>query len=267
MPDMIWDKEPPAITVRDWRLQAITWTTEPKVMPSGTFYPAGSVVESVGFLRYAGRTWDLALPSPIAMYMCLATQAELDARAALARALKGLKGRAAGTSNPLRKREVVLFDGIQARAGAVVFSYMAIEAFANDAIPSPYVYTRTNRKTGAAESLTREQIERQVSLEEKLDAILPSVCRVASPRGTGLWQGLRWLTMLRDHLVHLKRSQWRGKHPHQSPSWIWSRLLKERAELSPWHARNLIWHYLANDIPRWLWRYSKQHKRHFEGAV
>lgn len=253
-----WDSEPPQIRARDWRLQAITTLSAPYSSPTGITHAAGTQVQAVGFLQVGGQTLDIALPSPIALYMGMATDAELIARKHLRQAIpRGLRD-PRGTQPNMTKRESPLFDGIQHRAAAIIFSHTALEAFANESLPIPFTYRRNHPRTREPQVLDRAGVERFVQLGEKLDSILPEIYRVPSPRGTRLWQAFRWIAGMRDRLVHLKEDDWRRLGPDEARRFVWNHLIRKPAHLAPWHVRNLLAHYYANGEPRWLRKYTQR---------
>ena len=50
-----------------------------------------------------------------------------------------------------------------------------------------------------------EQIERYVSLDEKLNTVLPQIIGVSSPKGKAEWANYRRLKKIRDRIIHNKR--------------------------------------------------------------
>ncbi len=257
-------EEPPNIRDRDWRIQAITTLAKPYVTPAGITYPEGTAIETLAFLKLAKRTHNMGLPSPVALYLSAATDAELQGRKRLRRALRGIEDSRDETSGRLRRRESILFDGLQNRAAATVFAYSAIEAFANDSIPPDFAIERLDERTGANESWAVERIERRMSLAEKLDSVLPKANGLPSPKPTRAWAGFKWLQGMRDRLIHLKSKDWRGVGPDDASKWIWGHLLKEQSRFAPWYARNIIFHFVQSDPPRWLSRYSRDFRKEFE---
>jgi hypothetical protein len=248
--------EPVAVRHRDWRLQALTTLTQPATLPSGITHPAGTVVESVGFLKHASRVHDLGLPSPLALYLGAAADAERRARRHLGRALRGLADHRTPFAGQLRRREQHLFDGLQERAVAIVFSLTALEAFANDAIPPDFLLQRANPKTGQPESLDAQTIGRFVSLDDKLTSVVSVVAGKHGLDTTSHWQHYRWLSALRDRLIHLKPRDWRGLAPEDSGRWIWTHVAASRTALAPWHVRNILLYFVEPAVPRWLQHFA-----------
>ena len=104
-----------------------------------------------------------------------------------------------------------LFDFYGQFAAHVVFAYTALEAWANETIPDSFVYAKTKPKTRPQETLTGSEIERHVSLREKLSDVFPLVLEVESPKGLAIWSHFRKLENTRDRIIHLKAAD-RGLH-------------------------------------------------------
>ena len=81
-----------------------------------------------------------------------------------------------------------LFDYMGLAFSEVLFSYSAIEAFANEVIPTGFEYLYKSSKREQPQTLAKLEIERIVSLDEKLKKVLPSACGVNSPAGSKAWK-------------------------------------------------------------------------------
>jgi hypothetical protein len=142
-----------------------------------------------------------------------------------------------------------LFDFFELFIAEVIFSFTAIEAFANESIPANFSYSWKNAKE--VKQLTRADIERSVQLDEKLKRVLPEAHNVKSPAGTKVWQGFKELKAVRDRLVHMKSIDRRASGPeHQT---IWGLLLEKRQQDFPEIAYRLIGSYESLvDSRRWF---------------
>lgn len=65
-----------------------------------------------------------------------------------------------------------LFDYFELFASHVVFSFTALEAFANEAIPKEFEY-KAEKKNGQISVLKKSDMERVLNLDEKLHSVLP----------------------------------------------------------------------------------------------
>lgn len=118
-----------------------------------------------------------------------------------------------------------LFDWLQLGAAEIIFSFTALEAFANESIPASFEYTWTTSKK-QIKILKGSEIERSVQLDEKLKHVLPKAHNIKSPSGTTAWQQFKELKHVRDRLVHLKTIDRKASGPeHQT---IWGLMIAEQ---------------------------------------
>jgi hypothetical protein len=89
-----------------------------------------------------------------------------------------------------------LFDLFEDRLENIVFSFTAIEMFANLVLPEEYVFRATHDDRRCTEEYSREQVERSLSIEKKLDSVLPDLRGVSSPKGTSVWD--RFVKLSKD---------------------------------------------------------------------
>ena len=132
-----------------------------------------------------------------------------------------------------------LFDFFELFIAEVIFSFTAIEAFANESVPANFSYSWKNAKE--VKQLARADIERFVQLDEKLKRVLPEAHSITSPAGTKVWQGFKELKAIRDRVVHMKSIDRRASGPeHQT---IWGLMLEKREQDFPEIAYRLIGSY------------------------
>jgi len=96
-------------------------------------------------------------------------------------------------------------------------SFMALEAWCNQAIPEDYLFSRYRpqkifRFLRKEEKLNKEKIERWVSLDEKLTTILPVIFSKPHFKGDFLWQRYKSAKEARDEFIHLKSPTKTGKY-------------------------------------------------------
>lgn len=96
-----------------------------------------------------------------------------------------------------------LFDFFEDFISHSVYSFTAIEAFANESIPENFQYVSVNR-AGEEQIYEKDEIERKVNLDEKLDKILPTIYSVPSPKGKKVWEHYKEMKKVRDRIIHLK---------------------------------------------------------------
>ena len=145
-----------------------------------------------------------------------------------------------------------LFDYLENCIAHVVFSFTAIEAFANEVIPESFTYT--TQHNGATEVLAKPDIERRIGLDEKLHAILPNVFSMPSPKGRKTWEKYRALKRLRDRLVHLKAVDRQPSGPENET--VWGTLLKTHGRAWCDDAHSVIGYFRPGvENRRWYRRY------------
>jgi hypothetical protein len=118
----------------------------------------------------------------------------------------------------------LLFDFFELFIAEIIFSFTAIEAFANESIPTTFSYSWKNARE--TKLITRAEIERFVQLDEKLKRVLPQAHNIKSPSGTKAWQGFKELKIVRDRVIHMKSIDRRASGPeHQT---IWGLMLEKK---------------------------------------
>ena len=139
------------------------------------------------------------------------------------------------------------FDYVERVMESVVMAFTALEAFVNEIIPDEY---ETHRKSEVIlEVMNKNQIERWLSLDEKLSSILPDVLDTKTPKGSRCWQGYRKLKTIRDRIIHMKKEDRRSSGP-DIPT-LWHELFK----VAPPHvqAKDIIDYFVKSmdGCPRW----------------
>lgn len=120
----------------------------------------------------------------------------------------------------------VLFDFFELFIAEVIFSFTAIEAFANESIPANFIYSWKNAKE--VKQLSRADVERSVQLDEKLKRVLPMAHNIKSPAGTRAWQGFKELKTIRDRVIHMKSVDRRASGPEQQT--LWGLMLEQKQQ-------------------------------------
>jgi len=79
-----------------------------------------------------------------------------------------------------------LFNYFELIQESIIAIYTAIEVFANLALPKDYKMSKKNNK-GIEEIWNKDNIERHISLSEKVGTILPEALHVPSPKNPHIW--------------------------------------------------------------------------------
>lgn len=78
------------------------------------------------------------------------------------------------------------FDYIEKMIEAVIFALMTLEAFANETIPDDFKCEIARRSKATVELMHKADIEKYVTLDEKLFTMLPRVLSCATPKGRAI---------------------------------------------------------------------------------
>jgi hypothetical protein len=249
----------PNIANRDWRLRAITTLAQEFRSPTGKVHPVGTPIEWVGFMLLSGGGGlNIPVPDPAAIYLSLAEmelQKAIEYQKNILPSVIQFEPYGEHKLNP--GAEAAFFDCLQSLIAAVVFSYTSIEVFANSMIPDEYSFSAERNDKRCVESYSKEQIERHISLDTKLDKVLPQVCSVGSPKGTRLWSQYMKIKELRDRLIHLKSTDWQPSTPEKAKDFVWTWLFSAETKRVSAFAFDIIWHYLPAEKPRWALRFQQ----------
>ncbi|KJD38039.1 hypothetical protein QD46_21975 [Paenibacillus polymyxa] len=98
---------------------------------------------------------------------------------------------------------VSLFDYFEHLEVGIIFSYTAVEAFANVAIPEEFGYEIKNNK-GIKEIWDKAAIERWMKTTDKLRYILPNILQCSDPCNNKFWSDFKKLEDIRNKLIHQK---------------------------------------------------------------
>jgi len=148
-----------------------------------------------------------------------------------------------------------LISLLQRRLGAVVFAYTAIEAFCNEVIgeaysKKAYVYEQPSPKHNGPYTL--EEIERYLSLSDKLNGVLPEVCGVKALRKSKHWASFRQLQTIRHFIIHPKLAERIQASPRERA--LWKMLSDASFHDYARDAKAIMMHYASNGShpARWL---------------
>lgn len=135
----------------------------------------------------------------------------------------------------------LLFDYFEALSVEIIFSHTAIESFANEVIPQDIQYEFKPGNKQDAVVLGKEEVERRVSLDEKLRRVIPRALKVATPAGKKVWEDYKKLKLVRDRLIHLKSLDRKSSgSDHQT---IWGLMINATSSVYPDIALALIGHF------------------------
>lgn len=240
----------------DWRLQAVTDVVA--VGESSARFPKGSkaTIVSVNRLQMPdGRTLVFPIPNATALLLNSSQRAYKSAQNLLAKAQQ----RPPGHALFLDYTEAI--DVIEHLSLAVFSSYTSVECFANEWISEWLNYQKSSR-SGALKTINSEDMERHLSLREKLDQVLPPVFDVKSPKGRQVWEEFSKLEEARNRVVHMKRAD--RESAEGNADTVWQKLIALPAphltakKIVDWYMSNrsqvagLIYDQYKPVMPRWF---------------
>ena len=182
----------------DWRYRVATTLEEDWVSPyTNTLYKKGTPVIKPAFVEHGERRIRIGFPSAPALFLSQSHKAHEQALR-----IHPFLGK--WPPVPGKDPSVTAYDYLELIMASVIFSYTALEAFANEEIPDDFTY-EMKRTSGVLVPRDKEWVERNLSLDEKLATVLPQVTGKPTPKGSKVWQGYVGLRKLRHRIVHLKR--------------------------------------------------------------
>jgi len=134
-------------------------------------------------------------------------------------------------------------------------AFTALEVFVNESIPEDYEYHTHKKSKTKLETMNKKDIERRLSLDEKLSNVLPGVKDIETPKGKKCWQGYVELKRIRDRIIHMKKEDIRSSGP-DIPT-LWHHLFKVKAPYI--EAKEIIDFFVkkTGEQPRWHIEYKK----------
>jgi hypothetical protein len=104
----------------------------------------------------------------------------------------------------IAQKSIMLYDYIEAIQTCLVFSYTALEAFANLSIPSDYEYEQQVEKKGIIEVYDKLAIEKWISLKIKISKVLADIYEADDISKKPLWSHFVKLEQYRHDIIHQK---------------------------------------------------------------
>ena len=190
----------------DWRIWFATTLAAdlPAAFPGGPSHEAGAAVR-VATVAGDARSPSFITPSSSALALGASIRAAEEAddrRTSLSlTSVIGPDGRGISIAD---ESTSALYDFFERAYVAIVFSYQAIEAYANEQIAGRLTAPIEMSVRGRIETLDAESIERWIPTSQKLVDVLPALRNVASPKKALWWPSFKELERLRDATVHLK---------------------------------------------------------------
>ena len=233
----------------DWRLQTTARVSEPWLNPwtLETVMP-GTRITVVSVIKLNSKK-QITIPIPNATALLLNAAARAFSEARAIRSRNNIDGTLIREVSMASDQDA--FDYLERMIESIVLAFTALEAFINEYIPADFTHTRQGRD-GLPETLDKTAIERFMSIDEKLSAVLPAVLSCASLKGSRIWNDYVQLRKVRDRVVHMKfadrRSSgtevdtiWRAifltSAPHLTVKVVIDHFIKAMDSKPGWHAK------------------------------
>lgn len=194
----------------DWRI-AIASTLAEDLPPS---YPGGPSFKKGDYVFHTtmvddnkGSKATFITPQPAALCLNVAIKAArqgMEIKGELAETTPMAPSPSGSTNCFLQGDIGLLYDYLEAAMVASSFSYMAVEAFANNEILSKASGPIEAKVKGRRDTFALEDIEKKLSTEDKICQVLPKLFSVSTPKGKKVWDGFKKLQKSRDAAVHIK---------------------------------------------------------------
>lgn len=236
----------------DWRMAAVARVAE----ESGP-YKVNDLVRQVQAVEIApGTVLSFPTPSSVALALNIAEQAARRAvNLKLQIAYQELKAGDSAAFGVTTEAIPTLYDFLEQSMLSAVFSYQAVEAFANSEIARQQKESMEVMFRRKTRTMMLEEIERRFTTTEKLSQILPAIRSVESPRSTPKWDRFKRLEVARNSTVHLKVKDQYAKDKDS----LFFQMLSIKTTEFPSAAAEIIRHYFKPDSePRWLLLFLKK---------
>jgi len=251
--------EPPSVDKLDWRLQAATWVVKDARLLGGLEVKKGDPLVKYIETSHKKDYYGFGVLNPTSLflnssYLCY-KEAEKKFNTMPYKLVKGVK-----QINDYGHM-AVFYELIFT---SVVLAFTALEAFANEYIPDNYIYERTRK--GLKEKLNKVEIERNVSLDEKLSHILTKTMNVKFSNQSTRWNKYKILKNTRDRIIHMKSNdrEYKTEKPYslkrlRSSRNIWNTLTSKDLFNGHAIAFDIIRHFMKglkeDKKPRWYKKY------------
>ena len=254
----------PTLQSIDWRTRVATTLTKdvPPTSSGAPAHKAGSIVRQVTVTKgNDGQYFDFVTPSASAMSLAIALENAERATVCRERIAFSDVVTPFGPGKSVTDESISeLYEYFQSYFAAVVFSFLALEVFANEVISQhPKKTVKTDRGSCGKKrevELRAEQLESKSSTEEKLAVVLPTILGTATPRGRAPWEAFKELQRARNEVMHLKAkdSNPRVERPEQlEHGTLLARAFDEDVWKLPKAAVEMIGYFAVPTLePKWL---------------
>jgi len=238
----------------DWRMQNVQYLTESWRSPwTGAVSPKGTQITLQSVTQLTKKK-QLSIVLPNATAICLSASKRSWKEAQSIR-------RNSDIDKSLKKEvrfnsTAESFDFLERSIESIIMAFTALEAFVNENIPDDIEYHTHKKSKVVLAVMDKKEIERRLSLDEKLSLVLPTAENIDSPKGSRCWQGYKDLKTIRNRIIHMKKEDRRSSGP-EIPT-LWHKLFKLRAPHD--QAKDMIDYFIKRSEiePRWHSEYNEK---------
>jgi len=261
-------------TLPDWRIAVISQIVQdvPAAYEGGPSHKKGSFVALIHHERQP-RKQVISFTTPHAAALSLGAAVKNSIAAIESKAkLVPIEVISPSGKSKMYGPDDILFDYLEYSMASANFSYQALESFCNSVIArADKIETLEIKVKKEIKVLSKREIERNLSTEDKLLQVLPAILEIDSPKSTLRWHHFKQLKEIRDSIVHMKSyslfSQMKG-----DASSLYFKLIESNPLIFPKIAFELIWLYSQSSIgghyqPLWARRFLDYFGREIEKHV
>lgn len=235
----------------DWRISTIVQTAEdvPAAFPGGPHHPKGSYVSLCHYSKHSiYGNLGFTTPHSSALSLSIALKS-----ASLATQLKMtislLDVVSYNGTAKIIKPDNMLFDFFEQCMISVNFAFQSLESYCNSIIYTASNNYFTINRRGETENISKEDVERKCSTEEKISILLPDILQIKNPKGSQIWPNFIKLKNSRDSIIHMK-SYDMYSHIKDDPNTLYFNFFDSHPLLFPKFAFGIIWYFSQTKIER-----------------
>tara|TARA_R110001583_G_scaffold126632_1_gene278272 strand:+ start:313 stop:1047 length:735 start_codon:yes stop_codon:yes gene_type:complete len=237
----------------DWRMEGFSHLFEDWNNPwSGQLVPKGTQLTIISVANLTKKkTISVNLPNATALLLNASERSWQEAKKIriASKIDSSIKTTVAFESTKLS------FDYLERVIESILLAFTALEAFINEHIPDDYIYVK-KKGDGSFNNMDKAQIERFLSIDEKLSIVLPTLMDIPTPKGKKQWDSFISLKRIRDRVVHMKAEDRRSSGP-DIPT-LWHELLRAA---SPYESAKAMCDFFIKHFekaPRWYTEYPNR---------
>lgn len=206
-------------------------------------------------IQLDGQTVEYFTPNNIGLLLSVSRNAKKEAKELFKKLTEEN-----GISNPVEKiknKSKLVCDYIEKIQITIVFSYTALEAFANLSIPDDYEFQNIESRNGVhyKKTFKRDSIERLFPLKQKLTEILPDIYETKPIEDENFWGRFPNLEDLRHKIIHQKTIEHTEFYKEYFNRSVFD-LCGVAEEIIHFFYENSMHHYSTN--PLWPWITGKE---------